>query len=118
MRPRWKQRSAREDPEFPQAAQDDQGRFLDFHAFRHTRGVWLFEHHNAKRAKCRSYSASAASRWWTVTRRHEYTSSAVIERGPNLAPRDAGGPKIPLADAVGDGKSLAPTWPKGGIEGL
>ncbi|MFT3785153.1 MAG: site-specific integrase [Tepidisphaeraceae bacterium] len=27
--------------------QDDMRRFLDFHAFRHTRGVWLFQHHDA-----------------------------------------------------------------------
>lgn len=27
--------------------QDSDGRFADFHAFRHTRGVWLFQHHQA-----------------------------------------------------------------------
>ncbi len=27
--------------------QDSEGQFVDFHSLRHTRGVWLFKHHNA-----------------------------------------------------------------------
>lgn len=40
------ERAAREQSDFL-AYRDAAGRFLDFHALRHTRGVWLFEHHKA-----------------------------------------------------------------------
>lgn len=68
---------------------DDRGLFLDFHAFRHTRGVWLFEHHDAKPREVQEllgvWSMALVDRY---TRSMKITNNAVIERGPNLVPQE------------------------------
>ena len=87
---------------------DDQNRFLDFHAFRHTRGGWLFQHHNADPREVQELlgvgSLALIDRY---TKSMTITDLAVIERGPNLL----ASPKAPeLACAVGIDmpKSLPP----------
>lgn len=79
-----------------------------FHAFRHTRGMWLFEHHNAKPREVQELlGVSSIALVDRYTKSMRYTSSAVIERDPNLALNGEIGPNAPLASAVGGGKSLA-----------
>jgi integrase len=79
-----KERQQREESNFL-CYKDDQSRFLDFHAFRHTRGVWLFQHHNANPREVQDLlgvgSLSLVDRY---TRSMKITDLAVIERGPTL----------------------------------
>jgi site-specific recombinase XerD len=77
-----KERQQREESNFL-CYKDDQSRFLDFHAFRHTRGV--FQHHNANPREVQDLlgvgSLSLVDRY---TRSMKITDLAVIERGPTL----------------------------------
>jgi integrase len=72
---------------------DSAGRYLDFHALRHTRGVWLFEHHKAHPREVQELmgvaSIALVDRY---TRSFRLTDLSVIERGPDLAvpPADNG----------------------------
>ena len=81
------QRQQRESSNFLRYC-DDRGLYLDFHAFRHTRGVWLFEHHNAKPREVQELlgvgSMALVDRY---TRSMKITNNAVIERGPSLVPQ-------------------------------
>jgi integrase len=65
--------------------QDATGRFLDFHALRHTRGVWLFEHHKAHPREVQELmgvgSMALVDRY---TRSFRLTDLRVVERGPDL----------------------------------
>lgn len=100
--------------------QDDAGLFLDFHAFRHTRGVWLFEHHNAKPREVQELlgvgSLALVDRY---TKSMKVTDAAVIERGPDLviAPasdRHMTGTIESTENAVANGsKSLSPSLSHG-----
>lgn len=47
---------------------DSDNRYVDFHALRHTRGVWLFKHHKAMGVMCKISWAWAASPSSTDTR--------------------------------------------------
>lgn len=66
---------------------DAAGRVLDFHALRHTRGVWLFEHHGAGPREVQELMRVS-----TIQLVDRYASSfrirdrRVIESGPIIAP--------------------------------
>lgn len=65
---------------------DDQGRHLDFHAFRHTRGVWLFEHYKAHPREVQELmGVSSLSLVDRYTQSFRLTDLAMIERGPDLS---------------------------------
>ena len=65
---------------------DSVGRFLDFHAFRHTRGVWLFEHHKAHPREVQELmGVSLLALVDRYTRSFRLTDLSVIERGPDLS---------------------------------
>ncbi len=64
---------------------DSQGRFLDFHALRHTRGVWLFEHHKAHPREVQELmGAGSMALVDRYTRSFRLTDLSVIARGPDL----------------------------------
>src|SRR5204863_9262426 len=90
---------------------DSAGRFLDFHALRHTRGVWLFEHHKAHPREVQELmgvgSVALVDRY---TRSFQLTDLSVIERGPDLViPESAYDIKKTGTDVVGAGKTLSPS---------
>jgi len=65
---------------------DSVGRFLDFHAFRHTRGVWLFEHHKAHPREVQELvGVSSLALVDRYTRSFRLTDLSVIERDPDLS---------------------------------
>jgi hypothetical protein len=67
--------------------EDSAHRFLDFHAFRHTRGVWLFEHHKAHPREVQDLmGVSSLALVDRYTRSYRLTDLSVIERGPDLSP--------------------------------
>ena len=64
---------------------DSSGRYLDFHALRHTRGVWLFEHHKAHPREVQELmGVSSLVLVDRYTRSFRLTDLSVIERGPDL----------------------------------
>ena len=66
---------------------DSDGRFLDFHALRHTRAVWLFRHHGAKGPEVQELlglgSLSLVDRY---ARSYEGDHGDLVNRGPQLRP--------------------------------
>ncbi len=65
---------------------DSSRRFLDFHAFRHTRGAWLFEHHKAHPREVQELmGVSSMSLVDRYTRSFRLTDLSVIECGPDLS---------------------------------
>jgi len=64
---------------------DAAGRTLDFHALRHTRGVWLFQHHGATSREVqelmRVSSVALVDRY---ARSFRLTDNRLIERAPDL----------------------------------
>jgi integrase len=64
---------------------DDIGRTLDFHALRHTRGCWLFEHHGANpkevQTLMRLSSLALVDRY---TRSFRLKDKTIADRGPDL----------------------------------
>ena len=64
---------------------DDAGRTLDFHALRHTRGVWLFQYHGANPREVqelmRVSSVALVDRY---ARSFRLRDMSLIERGPDL----------------------------------
>ena len=96
---------------------DSAGRYLDFHALRHTRGVWLFEHHKAHPREVQELmgvaSLALVDRY---TRSFRLTDLSVIERGPDLSVRPAdAGVKAAGGGEVPASKTLSPSLsPKGG----
>jgi len=83
------------------------GQFLDFHSFRHTRGVWLFEHHKAHPREVQELmGVSSLALVDRYTRSFRLTDLSVIERGPDLTLP----PTTQSAKATGtDGHSLPRT---------
>ena len=71
--------------------EDDGGRFLDFHALRHTRGVWLFEHYKAHPREVQELmGVSSLALVDRYTRSFRLTDAGMVERGPDLsAPPEA-----------------------------
>lgn len=67
---------------------NSRGEHLDFHALRHTRGVWLFVYHDAKpkevQALMRVSSLALVDRY---TRSFKVDGAALTERGPDLSVR-------------------------------
>jgi chloramphenicol 3-O-phosphotransferase len=73
----------------------------------HTRGVWLFEHNNAKPREVQELlGVSSIALVDRYTRSMKFTSSAVIERGPNLTLDDVVGPETPLVDVAAGGNGF------------
>lgn len=95
--------------------QDDMRRFLDFHAFRHTRGVWLFEHHDASAKEVQELlGVSSIALVDRYTKSFKLTDMSVIERGPDLAPQLA--PETQAQIAVSGGvavESIQKSLPSG-----
>ena len=97
---------------------DSAGRYLDFHALRHTRGVWLFEHHKAHPREVQELmGVSSLALVDRYTRSFRLTDLRVIERGPDLsAPNILEEPKKTGTDEVIAAKTLSPGLsPEGGI---
>jgi integrase len=71
--------------------QDHAGRFLDFHALRHTRGVWLFEHYKAHPREVQELmGVSSLGLVDRYTRSFRLTDKGIATRGPDLsAPPEA-----------------------------
>ena len=92
--------------------EDDQRRFLDFHSFRHTRGVWLFEHHDASPREMQELlgvgSLALVDRY---TKSFRLTDFRVVERGPDLAPAPAPSPagEVPAKTGTTDSEPIALT---------
>jgi integrase len=64
------------------------GEYLDFHALRHTRGVWLFEHHKAHPREVQELmGVSSLALVDRYTRSFRITDLSLIERGPDLSKR-------------------------------
>ena len=62
------------------------GLYLDFHALRHTRGVWLFEHHKAHPREVQELmGVSSLALVDRYTQSFRLTDLSVIERGPDLS---------------------------------
>ncbi|MGE5610448.1 MAG: tyrosine-type recombinase/integrase [Bacillota bacterium] len=78
------ERKQREESSFL-AYVDERSLYADFHALRHTRGVWLFEHNKATPREAqelmRVSSLSLVDRY---TRSFKLADNAVAERGPEL----------------------------------
>jgi len=85
------------------------GHFLDFHALRHTRGVWLFEHHKAHPREVQELmgvgSLTLVDRY---TRSFRLTDRSVIERGPNLTLPGSDAPACGLDGPESLSPSLSP----------
>jgi len=64
---------------------NDKNQHLDFHSFRHTRGVWLFEHHRAMPREVQELlgvgSLALVDRY---SRSLTLTDLSVVDRGPKL----------------------------------
>jgi len=94
---------------------DQQNRFLDFHASRHTRGVWLFDHHDVKPREVQELlgegSIALIDRY---TKSMKTTDLSVIDRRPELGksrpltPKVAAMQKNSTANEIPP-KSLAPS---------
>src|SRR5262249_10601028 len=82
----WSEAGGKPDSTFL-AEKDDAGRVVLFHSLRHTRGVWLFEHHKASPREVqelmRLSSLSLVDRY---TRSFRVTDKSLVERGPDLSP--------------------------------
>jgi Phage integrase family len=64
------------------------GQYLDFHALRHTCGVWLFEHHKAHPREVQELmGVSSLALVDRYTRSFRLTDLSLIERGPDLSKR-------------------------------
>ncbi len=78
------ERAAREQSDHL-AKDDHEGRAVDFHALRHTRGVWLFQHHNATAREAqelmRVSSVALVDRY---ARSFRLRDMSLIDRGPEL----------------------------------
>ena len=97
---------------------DSSGRYLDFHALRHTRGVWLFEHHKAHPREVQELmGVSSLALVDRYTRSFRLTDLSVIERGPDLsAPQPAEEAKKTGTNSAVVAKTLSPGLsPEGGI---
>jgi len=81
---------------------DFSGRYLDFQALRHTRGVWLFEHHKAHPREVQELmGVSSLSLVDRYTQSFRLMDLSVIERGPDLTiPEPAGEAKTPAPTAA------------------
>jgi integrase len=67
--------------------EDDMRRFLDFHSFRHTRAVWLFQHHDASAKEVQELlGVSSIALVDRYSKSFKLNDLSVIERGPDLAP--------------------------------
>ena len=90
---------------------DGAGRYLDFHALRHTRGVWLFEHHKAHPREVQELmGVSSLTLVDRYTRSFRLTDLSVIERGPDLsAPAGACTEAQPARATGTDGAGVART---------
>jgi integrase len=87
------------------------GLYLDFHALRHTRGVWLFEHHKAHPREVQELmGVSSLALVDRYTRSFRLTDLSVIERGPDLtiAPSTKE-VKNTGTDGAGAAKTLSPS---------
>ncbi len=78
-------RSEREKTDFLRYC-NSTGLYLDFHALRHTRGVWLFEHHKAHPREVQELmGVSSLALVDRYTQSFRLTDLSVIERGPDLS---------------------------------
>ena len=98
------QRAEREQSSFL-AYQDERGLFADFHALRHTRGVWLFQYSKATPREAqelmRVCSLSLVDRY---SKSFRLTDNSVVERMPGLS-----SPVVQQAKATGtDGVFMLP----------
>ena len=94
------------------------GRYLDFHALRHTRGVWLFEHHKAHPREVQELmGVSSLALVDRYTQSFRLTDLGVIERGPDLTiPDPVEEPKNTGTVATAAAKTLSPSLsPERGI---
>ena len=78
------ERQHRESSDFLRYKNSD-GLFVDFHALRHTRGVWLFEHHKATGRDVQDLmgigSLALVDRY---SRRYKPAHGELVTRGPRL----------------------------------
>ena len=92
---------------------DSSGRYLDFHALRHTRGVWLFEHHKAHPREVQELmGVSSLALVDRYTRSFRLTDLSVIERGPDLTVSQPGKEEANTKTGT-DGKVTANTLSPG-----
>jgi integrase len=84
--PNDEERSQREQSNFLRY-EDDAGRFLDFHALRHTRGVWLFEHYRLHPREVQELmGVSSLTLVDRYTQSFKLTDLSFVERAPDLSP--------------------------------
>jgi len=96
-------------------SKNDKNQHLDFHSFRHTRGVWLFEHHRAMPREVQELlgvgSLALVDRY---SRSLTLTDLSVVDRGPKLGGTlelsGAAGPN----NRAGEGKILPRSLPQTG----
>jgi integrase len=91
--------------------EDSSGKFIDFHAFRHTRGVWLFKHHRAEgRAVQDLMGVGSLGLVDRYARSFKDDHSPIVERGPKLRskPLALANTKVPTENDV----SSPPEVPK------
>lgn len=79
------ERQRRQDSEFLRY-KDHRNRFLDFHAFRHTRAVWLFLHHEAEAVEVRDLLGVSSLELVLRYSQSLEIDHDVIHRGPDLTP--------------------------------
>jgi integrase len=63
---------------------DDAGRKVDFHALRHTRGVWLAQHHDAKPAEIRELMRVSSMALVDRYSRSLRVTRSIAESGPDM----------------------------------
>ncbi len=80
-----KEREKRERSSFL-ADTDDAGRVVVFHSLRHTRGVWLFEHHRASPREVQELMrVSSMALVQRYTRSFRLAGREIADRGPDLS---------------------------------
>ena len=62
------------------AERDEAGRKIDFHALRHTRGVWLFEHHKAHPREAQAMRVSSMALVERYSKSFRLTDRKMIDR--------------------------------------
>ena len=97
---------------------NSRGQYLDFHSLRHTRGVWLVQHHGAGGLQVMEalgvHSYELVKRY---TRSGKFVSNEMIEREPDLTPTLTPTPQTKPKRQARRSKSLAPSLAqRGGLD--